>query len=57
MRMISCALQLSALHYKKQIKDNAFKNNNNNNNHNNDKKNIYACKSELNIKLLTNVKF
>ena len=57
MRMISCALQLSALLYKKQIKDNAFKNNNNNNNHNNDKKNIYACKSELNIKLLTNVNF
>ena len=56
MRMISCALQLSALLYKKQIKDNAFKNNNNNN-HNNNKKNIYACKSELNIKLLTNVKF
>ena len=56
--MISCALQLSALLYKKQIKDNAFKNNNNNNNnHNNDKKNIYACKSELNIKLLTNVNF
>ena len=57
MRMISCALQLRALLYKKQIKDNAFKNNNNNNNHNNDKENIYACKSELNIKLLTNVKF
>ena len=55
MRMISCALQLSALLYKKQIKDNAFKNNNHN--HNNNKKNIYACKSELNIKLLTNIKF
>ena len=42
MRMNSCALL-----YKKQIKDNTLKNNNNNN------KNIYACKYELNIKLLT----